>query len=99
MGILYFRIFLTILFFVFFLGTLVGTGIARKDFKGDDVAWWTSEDGGYPAHLVAAFSEWLMVFVFIIYVLTMEKEFKSIRFEGICFENKCSPYKNVLQHA
>ncbi|KAF2896385.1 hypothetical protein ILUMI_09789, partial [Ignelater luminosus] len=98
MRILYFRIFLTILFFVFFLGTFVGASLAGKDFEGDEGVWWTSEDGGYPAHLVSTFSEWLMVFVFIIYVLTMEKEFKCIKFGGICFKNKCSPYKNVLQH-
>ncbi|KAF2900110.1 hypothetical protein ILUMI_06076 [Ignelater luminosus] len=96
MGILYFRIFLTILFFVFFLGTAIGAGIAEGYFVGTDYTWWTSADGGYVARVVSAFFEWFMVLDFIVYILTMEKEFKAVTFEGIRFTDKCT-YKNTLE--
>ncbi|KAF2887729.1 hypothetical protein ILUMI_18444 [Ignelater luminosus] len=93
---LYLRIFLSVLFFLFFIISVSFFGKAINEFRGTDVLSWKEEDGGMEYRRLAAAFEWLMVFVFAVLASTAEKDLKSIQFEEIRFSNKLPvPTNNV----
>ncbi|KAK5650441.1 hypothetical protein RI129_001470 [Pyrocoelia pectoralis] len=68
---------------LFFL--LVGFGYAsEKDFEGD-LIWWTPDDSGYVSHVIATISEWIIIILISIFILTYTTEFQEIKFTGIGF--------------
>ncbi|XP_031332635.1 DNA damage-regulated autophagy modulator protein 2-like [Photinus pyralis] len=69
-----------ILFFI-----LIGFGYAsEKDFEGD-LIWWTPDDSGYVPHVIATISEWIIILLISLFILSYTKEFKEIKFTGIGF--------------
>ncbi|KAB0802217.1 hypothetical protein PPYR_04403 [Photinus pyralis] len=85
---MYFRVFLTIFYNTLFIMMCVCAVISVDHFTGLDYKLWTNEHGGYSIHLASTLSEWLLVLVLMLYVLTVSKEFKSLEYQEIKFLNK-----------
>ncbi|KAF5308660.1 hypothetical protein FQR65_LT06121 [Abscondita terminalis] len=70
-----------ILFFI-----LVGCGYAsEKNYEGD-LIWWTPHDFGYIPHVFATISEWLIIILVSIFLLSYTNELKVLKFTGIGIE-------------
>lgn len=57
-------------------------------FSGKSIIWWTENEGGYTAHLISTFGEWILVILMLIYILTFTNEFRTISFSEIGFVSK-----------
>lgn len=55
-----------------------------------DLIWWTPEDAGFICHIVATISEWIIVFLILLFILSYTKEFAELEFEEVKFKIKDS---------
>ncbi|KAK5650442.1 hypothetical protein RI129_001471 [Pyrocoelia pectoralis] len=85
--IIYFRLALSICYTILFFMVFSFSPLAFKQFKGDDILYWSTSDGGYGYHIIATLSEWGLLCVMILFVLTGTPEFRTIGFKEICFRN------------
>ena len=78
------RVVLSVLMLVFLITTIV-SGVKSGEQRTDQLSQprlrliWRRQDGGYVAHLVSSFSEWIMATVQLIYFLTFIYEFRHFR--------------------
>ncbi|XP_031358935.1 DNA damage-regulated autophagy modulator protein 2-like isoform X2 [Photinus pyralis] len=86
--IIYFRIVLCACYTILFFMVFSFSPMAFKQFKGDDLLYWTPEDGGFGYHITATLSEWGLLCIMIVFVFTGSAEFKTIGFHEISFRSK-----------
>ncbi|KAJ8977605.1 hypothetical protein NQ317_011777 [Molorchus minor] len=83
-----FRLLLCFVLISTFLNDFIFAPLARKEYNGTsgtDMTNWKWQDGGYIFYLTATFSEWILAMTLNLYIFSMEREFKMIRFEDIVF--------------
>lgn len=77
------RLALSIIIAVFFiLCTLFSVISLQLTSKSGLILHWKPEDGGYPEHIVATASEWIVAIAFLLYFFTYIREFQTIVIEA-----------------
>nr|XP_054761647.1 DNA damage-regulated autophagy modulator protein 2-like [Lytechinus pictus] len=73
------RLILSIIIAIFFTLCTIFTLIAQElTHKTGSILHWAPEDGGYPEHVVATVSEWVVAIAFLLYYFTFIREFQTI---------------------
>ncbi|KAK4883291.1 hypothetical protein RN001_006610 [Aquatica leii] len=81
------RIIITILCVILFFILIFCGYASEKDYEGD-LIWWTPNDSGYIPHIFATISEWLIIILISVFLLSYTNEFKSLSYVGIDIEIK-----------
>ncbi|KAF2896219.1 hypothetical protein ILUMI_09956 [Ignelater luminosus] len=95
----YLRIFLTFLYCVACLSTIVlfVKSVEKFDFAENKIHW-NKEDTDLKIRTLAAIAEWLALFFLNAYALTMTEDFKSLEFEEIRFKTKYAVFTTNEQN-
>ncbi|KAF2896218.1 hypothetical protein ILUMI_09955 [Ignelater luminosus] len=94
----YLRIFISFSYCIASLSTVVlfEKAVGKYDFEANNI-FWNEEDTDMKIRTLAAIAEWLTVFIFLIYTLTMSEDLKHIEFEEVRFKTQYAAFTNNIK--